>query len=82
MIIFSMPWASQTLTCMCGEILRRSGIYLAMILVSKETDVLRRWESQTLSYLLINFKVIKLIGHFRVPLCLGFKASLSAKPFL
>ena len=33
---------------------------------------------------MINSEIImaKLIGHFRVPLCLCFKASLSAKPFL
>ena len=26
-------------------------------------------------------KLVGVLGHFRVPLCLSFKASLSAKPF-
>ena len=42
----------------------------------------KKWESRNSSRFRDKKKLVHVIGHFRVPLCLCFKTSLSAKPLL
>ena len=50
--------------------------------VNRLSDRAYEWNIQDLWHPSYYVDLVKKVGHFRVPLCLCFKASLSVKPFL
>ena len=63
----------------CEWLHTQAGYYSISFLAWLDQISLRHFQREQASFRRLTHRSI---GHFRVPLCLGFKASLSAKPFL